>query len=75
MEYKEPEIAPTVSFRHPALNLSDNIVSEERSGFVEQDVPKISSDPFAVLPPPPQCEAPRTSLSARLRERLERGGK
>lgn len=75
MANKEPEIAPTVSFRHPNLDIADRIVGEHRSGFVEQEVPGGSGDPYAILPPQPSCEAPKTSFSARLRQRIEREGK
>ena len=75
MANKEPEIAPTVSFRHPSLGVTDKVIGEHRSGFVEQEVPRGIGDAYAILPPQPSCEAPKTSLSARLRQRLEREGK
>jgi hypothetical protein len=73
MANKEPEIAGTVSFRHPALKLRDAVVGDHKAGFLEQDVARARGKAPALLPPKPDGPAPKTSLSSRLYQRLERG--
>jgi len=74
MATKDPEIAPTVSFRPAGLQLNDKVIGDHKSGYVEQAVPAERGKLPSLLPPKPQGPAPRTSLASRLRTALEKGG-
>ena len=74
MASKEPEIAPTVSFRPASLALSDKVIGEHKSGYLEQAIPADRGKLPALLPPQPQGPAPKTSLASRLRAIIEKGG-
>jgi hypothetical protein len=74
MATKEPEIAPTVSFRPPSLDFRDQAIGEHKSGYLEQQVATARGKAPALLPPTPQGPAPKTSLSSRLAALLKRGG-
>jgi hypothetical protein len=70
MASEEPEIAATVSFRHPALKLRDEVIGEHKSGYLEQKVERKRGKAPERLPPQPDGPAPKTSFSARLYKRL-----
>jgi hypothetical protein len=71
MASKEPEIAPTVSFRHPALKLRDEVIGEHKSGYLKQKVERKRGKAPELLPPNPVGPAPKTSFSERLYKRLK----
>jgi len=74
MATKDPEIAPTVSFRPPGLELKDSVIGDHKSGYLEQAIPAERGKLPSLLPPKPQGPAPKTSLASRLRAALEKGG-
>ena len=73
MASKQPEIAPTVAFRHPGIEIPDQVIGDHRVGYMEQETKRERGEAPSLLPPYPDEPAPRTSLLERLRKRLERG--
>jgi hypothetical protein len=74
MAAKDPEIAPTVSFRPAGVELNDKVIGDHKSGYLEQATPAKRGKLPNMLPPKPQGPAPKTSLSSRLRAALDKGG-
>lgn len=68
----QQHLAPTMSFRHVGVRISDALIGERRAGIAE-DIADGEGRPGAVPPPLPTRPAPREPLSARLREVAERG--
>lgn len=71
MADKEPDIAPTESFRPAGLKVRDQNIGEHKAGFVEQAIPKARGAAPSMLPPAPKGAAPQTSLSSRLNALLK----
>jgi hypothetical protein len=66
---EEPQITPTVSFRPSGFESFDRVIGEEKAGHVKQKLGTYEqATGTASKLPPPQREAPTTSLSSRLRE-------
>ena len=74
MANKEPEIAPTVSFRPASIDLKDKVIGDHKAGHLEQPIAAARGKLPDLQPPPPQGPAPTTSLASRLRARLDKGG-
>jgi hypothetical protein len=74
MANEEPKIASTVSFRPAGLGIRDE-VSEQKYGFVEQEIARERGKAPDLRPPAPDKPAPKTPLAERLRQRLEKGGR
>jgi hypothetical protein len=74
MASKDPEIAPTVSFRPVSAEVADKVIEDHKSGFLEQAIPTARGKKPSLLPPTPKGAAPKTSLSSRLRAHLDKGG-
>jgi hypothetical protein len=70
MPVEEPKIAPTVSFR-PDYGPRDEVLGDQKHGFVEQEPAAERGDSPELHPPISDKAVPRTSLSERLRQRLE----
>ena len=74
MAAKDPEIAPTVSFRPASLELHDKVIADHKHGYLEHATPAERGALPAMLPPKPHGPpAPQTSLASRLRARLQKG--
>ncbi|MBB5047463.1 hypothetical protein HNR60_002218 [Rhodopseudomonas rhenobacensis] len=74
MAHDEPEIAATVSFRPANPKLDDKVIGDHKSGHLEHEITEKRGEAPALLPPAPRGPAPKTSLTSRLREKLEKGG-
>ncbi len=72
-QHSEPAIDRKVPFRPAGFEIHDRVLAEHPAGFVEHLASDVPSRPGAVLPPAPTRPAPRESIAARLRARMDEG--
>jgi hypothetical protein len=70
---RDPEIAPTVSFRHIGIGVEDKVIGDQKAGFSDERAARERGEAPALLPPYPDKAAPRESLAERLGKRRESG--